>query len=112
MKRFPQALIFASVLSLPLVSHAQSDMAPVTRAQVRAQLVEAQRTGQYPQSKSHYPAAQPSAAAAYVANRAAAADPSYGSSLAGSSDSGNRAVYQHTTDSMPSYVGEPVYGHH
>ncbi|APR39788.1 DUF4148 domain-containing protein [Paraburkholderia sp. SOS3] len=97
MKRLNHALIAASLVAAtfaaPFTAHA-SDVAPLTRAQVRAELIAAEQNGTYPTSKVHYPAAQPDAATVYVANRAAAAagaDSAYGGSAAGSSVSGTRS---------------------
>jgi hypothetical protein len=93
MKRIYVAAIVAASLSLPLLSHAQSTSAQITRAQVRAELIAAEKAGQYPQSYSHYPDAAPDAALEYVADRAkarAAASESYGSSGSGQSESGFR----------------------
>src|ERR1700761_4165467 len=95
MKRLNRALIVASLVvapltapfAVPFAAHA-SEIAPLTRAQVRAELIEAERNGTYPTSKVHYPDPQPDAASVYVANRAAAqagADSAYGGSAAGSS---------------------------
>jgi hypothetical protein len=69
-KRIYVAAIVAASLSLPLLSHAQSTGTHITRAQVRAELIAAEKAGQYPQSYSHYPDASPDAALEYVANRA------------------------------------------
>jgi hypothetical protein len=93
MKRFSQALVIASFAALPLVSHA-ADTQTVSRAQVRAELFAAARTGQYPQSYAHYPDAAPDPAIAYAERRAQATgnDPSYGVSGAGSSASGKRVT--------------------
>ncbi|WP_459718639.1 DUF4148 domain-containing protein [Paraburkholderia sp. 2C] len=101
MKRLNRALIAASLVVAPLtaifaapVAAPAADVAPLTRAQVRAELIEAEQNGTYPTSKVHYPDAQPDAATVYVANRAAAkagVDSAYGGSPAGSSVSGARA---------------------
>jgi hypothetical protein len=101
MKRLNRALIVASLVVAPLTAafaapvaaHA-TDVAPLTRAQVRAELIAAEQNGTYPTSKVHYPDAQPDAATVYVANRAAAkagVDSAYGGSAAGSAVSGARA---------------------
>jgi Domain of unknown function (DUF4148) len=63
---------------LPIASHA-TDVAPKTRAQVRAELIAAELSGQIPFSKEHYPDPQPDPASVYVA-RKAASDTSYGGS--------------------------------
>ncbi|CAB3763257.1 DUF4148 domain-containing protein [Paraburkholderia humisilvae] len=102
MKRLNQALVVASFVLLPLVSHA-ADSVPLTRAQVRADLISAEQNGTYPTSKEHYPDPAWDPAAVYVANKAAqkiaqeaankaaadaAAASSYGNSTSGSSVSG------------------------
>jgi hypothetical protein len=91
MKRIHQAILFASVLSLPLLSSAATVDGPITRTQVRAELVAAEQAGRYPQSYAYYPDAAPDHALTHVANRAAARattqaarDASYGPSTAGS----------------------------
>jgi uncharacterized protein DUF4148 len=70
MKRLNQALIVASFVVLPLVSHV-ADSAPLTRAQVRADLISAEQNGTYPPSKVHYPDPARDPAVVYVANKAA-----------------------------------------
>jgi hypothetical protein len=119
MKRLNKALTVASFVVLPLVSHA-ADNAPLTRAQVRADLIAAEQNGTYPTSKVHYPEPGWDPSAVYVANKAAqkmardaanngtanadananpqtdpnananAAASSYGGSSAGSSEAGAR----------------------
>jgi hypothetical protein len=70
MKLWNKALLAASFVVLPLVSHA-SDNSPVTRAQVRADLVAAEQNGTFPFSKEHYPDPAWDPSAVYVANKAA-----------------------------------------
>jgi hypothetical protein len=70
MKRLNKALIVASFVVLPLVGHA-ADNAPLTRAQVRAELIAAEQNGTYPTSKVHYPEPGWDPSAVYVANKAA-----------------------------------------
>ncbi|MFC0401059.1 DUF4148 domain-containing protein [Paraburkholderia rhizosphaerae] len=92
MKRLNQALVVAALLVPPFAAHA-TDVAPLTRAQVRNELIAAEQNGTYPTSRVHYPDAQPNAATVYVANRAAskaAADTAYGGSASGSFSSGSR----------------------
>jgi hypothetical protein len=111
MKRLNQALIVASLLVAPFAAHA-TDVTPLTRAQVRAELVTAEQNGTYPTSKVHYPAAQPDAATVYVANRAAskaAADTTYGGVADGSFVSGARAGGVASSD-RPSFGN--LYSHH
>jgi hypothetical protein len=55
MKKFIFAILSA-VLIVPAVSFAQTNNGPVTRAQVRAELVQLERAGYQPASKQiHYP---------------------------------------------------------
>jgi uncharacterized protein DUF4148 len=70
MNRLNKALIVASFVVLPLVGHA-ADNAPLTRAQVRADLIAAEQNGTFPLSKVHYPEPGWDPSAVYVANRAA-----------------------------------------
>lgn len=82
-----QSLIVAAVLAVPAVSFAQSN-APVTRAQVRAELVQLEKAGYRPGSgdQTTYPV-QIQAAEARVAAQNSAAT-SYGGVADGSSASG------------------------
>jgi hypothetical protein len=92
MNRVYQALVLAAALGLPLASHAQSSQA-VSRAQVRAELVAAEQSGQIPQSDTSYPEpANYSAAAPHVFHHAQLLNASYGPSSNGSSDAGFRAT--------------------
>jgi hypothetical protein len=95
MKRLHHALIVASLLALPLSSHAAGD-ASLSRAQVCAELIAAEQAGQYPHSKVHYPDAAASRAAMYVASRTAhdaEAGSSYGPSDTGGFASGTHALH-------------------
>ncbi len=99
MHRFHQALFVASLIALPLASHAV-DAAPLTRAEVRADLIQAERLGQVPQSQAHYPDADANGATAYVANKAVidpAGEASYGPSTSGKSASGVRGWFARIT---------------
>ena len=59
MKSLLSAVIVASALIVPAVSFAQQANAPVTRAQVRAELVAAQQNGTLDQNDVTYPKATP-----------------------------------------------------
>jgi hypothetical protein len=72
MKRAYYAALIAAPVSLPSLSHADTNSAPVTRAQVRAELVAAEQGGQYRRVYASYPDAVPSASFKYVSDRAAA----------------------------------------
>ncbi|MFC0402018.1 DUF4148 domain-containing protein [Paraburkholderia rhizosphaerae] len=106
MKRLSQALAIASFVVLPLVSHAAYS-APLTRAQVRADLISAEQHGSFPLSKVHYPEPEWNPSAVYVANKAAqknaqdaannaradaATVNAYGAQTSGSSASGSPPV--------------------
>jgi Domain of unknown function (DUF4148) len=103
MKSLVSAAIAAVVLAVPAISFAQQTNAPVTRAQVREQLVELERAGYNPNDWIHYPeniqAAEARVAAEHAArdNAVANAQPvsvktSAGSSSSGASRSGDRSV--------------------
>lgn len=116
MKSLIYGAIAASVLAAPMVSFAQQANAPVTRAQVRAELEELVRAGFNPSDRIHYPdnlwAAQrrvqeqhalaqnaPTSAPVTAAQSESA---SYGPSTSGSSQSapsaapeGLRSIYFH-----------------
>jgi hypothetical protein len=72
MKRTYYALLIAAAVSLPSLSYADTASAPVTRAQVRAELVAAEHAGQYPRVLASYPDSVSNASFKYVSDRAAA----------------------------------------
>ena len=86
MQRIQHALVIATLLGLPLVSHADN-VAPLSRAEVRSELIAAEQAGQIPLSNVHYPDARSSAAMVHVANRAVT-NSAYGPQPSGSSDLG------------------------
>ncbi len=88
MKRLHQAVLIASIFSLPLISHAESNVAPKTRADVRAELIAAEHAGVYPQSDVDYP--NPATSNRPVAH--ASRNDAYGPSTSGSFASGLRTV--------------------
>ncbi len=55
MKSLLSAALIASVLAVPAVSFAQQSNGPLTRAQVRAELVAAQKAGLLNQNDTNYP---------------------------------------------------------
>jgi hypothetical protein len=100
MKSLIKAVAIAAVLAVPAVSFAQSNQ-PVTRAQVRAELVQLEKAGYNPSDSSdaHYPAAIQQAE-----SRVAKDTTGYGPATAGASDSGVRGpVYNQ-------FLGSP-YNH-
>ena len=93
---FGARVIFTSALTaiVPLVGRV-AHAAELTRAQVRAELIQSEQDGTYHTSKTHYPDVLPDFAAAYVAKKTAerrAAATAYGPATAVSSDSGAGAV--------------------
>jgi hypothetical protein len=99
-----QSLVFAAVLASPALSFAQSN-APVTRAEVRAQLVQLEQAGYNPASdQTQYPKNIEAAQARVNAENAHSAA-SYGASTNGTSVSSSRAA---ETDVIG--LG-PIYAH-
>ncbi|SAK44470.1 membrane protein [Caballeronia calidae] len=83
-----QSLIVAAAVALPALSFAQSNQ-PLTRADVRAQLVELQKAGYNPASdQTQYPQNIQAAEARLNAAKGIGA---YGASVSGSAASGTRA---------------------
>ncbi|MGF6613094.1 hypothetical protein OKW45_008082 [Paraburkholderia sp. WSM4175] len=107
MKSLIQAVVVAAVLAAPVVSFAQSN-APVTRAQVRAELVQLEKAGYHPSDgdRTTYPADIQAAEARVAAQNGAASG--YGGGVSGSSASGAPAVARPASnDGMkPVYFGQ------
>jgi hypothetical protein len=92
MKSLIQVVAVAAVLAVPAVSFAQqSNKAPVTRAQVRAELVQLEKAGYQPSRDDPYYPANIQAAEARVAAQNGATS-GYGGSVSSSSASGAPAV--------------------
>jgi hypothetical protein len=89
MKTLVLSLLAASALALPLASFAQASNDAVTRAQVRADLINAEQQGTVPPSKTHYPAGQETArnTASQREQQNGDATNAYGPSTYGSSQS-------------------------
>lgn len=90
MKSLIQAVVIATVLAAPVASFAQSNQ-PVTRAQVRAELVQLEKAGYYPgHADPYYPADIQAAQARVVAQNgsAPAAESGFGGVVNGASQSG------------------------
>jgi hypothetical protein len=90
MKSLIQAVVVATVLAAPVASFAQSNE-PVTRAQVRAELVQLEKAGYEPSRADRYYPADLQAAQNRVAEHNGTAQPaisSYGGAATGSSQSG------------------------
>ena len=104
MKSLIQAVVVAAVLAVPAVSFAQTSQ-PLTRAEVKAQLVEIEAAGYNPGTANDYdyPADIQAAEARVAAQHAATTG--YGGVSNGASDSG-RAVHTATGDNVSSvYMG-------
>ncbi len=103
MKSLIKAVAVAAVLVVPVMSFAQSSQ-PVTRAQVRAELVQLEKAGYVPSNSSdtQYPANIQAAQAKVNA----AENSGVGGVVDGSSQGGQRASF-----SASSYSA-PVFEHH
>ncbi|MBN3775744.1 MULTISPECIES: DUF4148 domain-containing protein [Burkholderia] len=107
MKSLIKAVALAALVAAPVVSFAQSQQ-PLTRAQVRAELVQLEKAGYNPNDWMNYPeniqAAQAKIAAAQ--NTGAQADATgYGASPAATSQSGQRVVVPAATDRSSVFFG-------
>lgn len=90
MKSLIQAVVVAAALAVPALSFAQSN-APVTRAQVRAELVQLEKAGYRPgDDELHYPVAVQAAEARIAVQNGATGG--YGGVVSGTSDSGGGKV--------------------
>ncbi|WP_109481189.1 DUF4148 domain-containing protein [Paraburkholderia sp. C35] len=105
MKSLIKAVAVAAVLAVPVMSFAQSSQ-PVTRAEVRAQLVQLEKAGYVPSNSSdtQYPAnIQAAEAKVQAAN---GVDSGVGGVADGASQAGQRASF------APSSYSVPVFVHH
>jgi len=103
-----QSLIVAALIAAPAVSFAQSNQ-PVTRAQVRAELVQLQQAGYNPASdNTQYPTNIEAALSRSQAEKGAA----YGGVAAGRSSSGSHRDTAQTPAPQQDVLGlEPIYAH-
>jgi len=108
MKSLIQVVVIAAVLVAPVASFAQSNNQPVTRAQVRAELVQVEQAGYSPaRGRDPYYPEDIQAAEAKVASQngtAQAEKTGYGPSASGTSQSGQRAEVTVSPYSPPVYV--------
>lgn len=108
MKSLIEAVVIAALITAPLAAFAQSNQ-PVTRAQVRAELVQLEKAGYNPATSNayDYPANIQAAEARVAAQNAQAQTSGYGSGANGSSQAGGR------TDTASTSYSAPVarYGH-
>ncbi|MFL9910003.1 DUF4148 domain-containing protein [Paraburkholderia sp. RL17-337-BIB-A] len=93
------AVALASALAAPAVSFAQQSNGPVTRAQVRAELVELERAGFTPRGENvNYPEDIQAAEARVVAKKSGAS--SYGGVVSSSASGAPAAVRAGANDGM------------
>ena len=102
-KTLVSAVVLASTLAAPVVSFAQQSNGPVTRAQVRAELVQLQKAGYHvgDGDQTTYPAGIQAAEAKVAAQNGAASG--YGGVVSGSSEAGRPAVSKANWDAMYSH---------
>ncbi|MFM0215683.1 MULTISPECIES: DUF4148 domain-containing protein [Paraburkholderia] len=107
MKSLIEAAVIAALISAPLAAFAQSNQ-PVTRAQVRAELIQLEKAGYNPATSNDYdyPANIQAAEARVAAQNRAAQTSGYGLATNGSSQAGNRAEVTSSSYSAPVYVGQ------
>jgi hypothetical protein len=93
MKTFAKAFVIAALISAPLAAFAQTSQ-PVTRAQVREELVQLHNVGYSPlDDRNSYPVHIEAAEARLAAqNTASAQESGYGAASNGSSQAGVRDV--------------------
>jgi len=86
MKSIVKAAVLAAIIAVPAISFAQAQQQPLTRAEVRQQLVELRAAGYDPHDWMHYPENIQAAQARVDAQHAAAS--AYGAGTAGTTQSG------------------------
>lgn len=107
MKSLIKAVVIAAVLAAPVVSFAQSNQ-PVTRAQVRNELVQLEQAGYVPSNSNdtQYPANIQAAEAKVNASNTATQESGYGPSTEGATQVGQRSSFTASSYSVP------VFEHH
>ncbi|MFK4448096.1 hypothetical protein ABH944_008253 [Caballeronia udeis] len=88
-------LVIGLTVVLPVLASAQENSAPITRAQVRAELIALENAGYHPNKSSpYYPADIQAAEAKIHAGNAAGGDPqtSYGGVTSVNSESGDQGA--------------------
>lgn len=98
-----QSLVVAAVVAVPALSFAQSNQ-PLTRAEVRAQLVELQSVGYNPASDSTQYPRNIEVAQARLNAQTSLSVSSYGASTAGTSAAGSRAAQTDVIGLGPVYA--------
>lgn len=107
MKKLIPAVVVAAALAIPAISFAQSGEQGLTRAQVRAQLVELEQAGYNP-SNDHatYPANLQAAQARVNEQHLASGDTSgYGAPAAGTAQAGGAVQPPHVAPRQSVYFG-------
>ncbi|MFL9931092.1 DUF4148 domain-containing protein [Paraburkholderia sp. RL18-103-BIB-C] len=98
------ALTIAAAIAFPVAGYAQESSSTVTRAEVRAELVQLEGVGYRPGQANdpHYPADIQAAEAAVASQKAAGSNvsSSVGGARSGSSASGNRVAAKAPFDSL------------
>lgn len=102
MKSLIEAVVIAALITAPLAAFAQSNQ-PVTRAQVRAELVQIEQAGYNPATSNDYdyPANIQAAEARVAAQNGSAQTSGYGSATQGSSQAGSRSSTSVSSYSAP-----------
>jgi hypothetical protein len=101
MKSYLEAIVIAALITAPLAAFAQSNQ-PLTRAQVREQLVQVEKAGYNPMDWMHYPDNIQAAEARVAAEQTAKAETTgYGSGSNGSSQAGVATGGAASTYSVP-----------
>ena len=102
MKSLIEAVVIAALISAPLAAFAQSNQ-PVTRAQVRAELIQLEKAGYNPATANDddYPSNIQAAEARVAAQKSAAQTSGYGSASNGSSQAGSRSDTTNSSYSAP-----------
>jgi hypothetical protein len=90
MKSVIKAVALAAIVAAPVVSFAQQSNQPLTRAQVRAELVQLEQAGYRPEVNDRYYPQDIQAAEARVAEQRGQAT-GYGPAVGGASQSGDRS---------------------
>ena len=102
MKNLIAAALAATVLAAPALSFAQQNQQPVTRAQVRAELVQLEKAGYRPGlSSPYYPEDLQSAQARVDQQNGTTEATAYGASTNGTTQAGAR-----TANIKPVYFGQ------
>ncbi|WP_322011857.1 DUF4148 domain-containing protein [Paraburkholderia sp. J12] len=109
MKSLIKAVALAAVLAVPAVSfaQAQSSNGPVTREQVRNELIQLEQAGYHPEANDRYYPEDIQAAQARVDAQNGVQTSGYGAATAGSSQSGGPSDGAVSTYSPPLRIYNP-----